>query len=557
MGLPISPPKILTNLNSMKISTPLVKTLSGLPALMSRLRLFGVVTALLMVFLLLKPTDTNACVYNSLLGKYNRAVARYNANPSAQNSFQVCRYYRRITKKFKNRPAPMLPPGVPCPPAPAPIGPGPMGGPAGGGGRGGVGGGQGFPGGPNIPFKVWVQNQLSTSCNVSWQIIADVSNPPGFSLTQSTGTITATAFGNVPTSLDSFMVTIAPTVSPGDSAMFHIYFIDGCTGFQYTEEFSSFKVKALDSITVEPRDVIQVAAGSSPFSNAWTFQNHSTTQKVVNFDFTFMGDPGSLEALNNLPTTFYIKNAGMVNKGQASASVTLDPGEIEDWEMQKVPTQFCDPEMIECCGISIDGAESCVWNPNDLTTHSCDGILELNGTGTGGLISVLVDTFLFQITTPPAMAAVDIVDEIAMQVQSAFEFLPDFYSQPVVDSNAFMIMTAPGTLIEIIVNDPGLTLDTAACDTVLVVGIDGKLEESLRIYPNPTNGERLNYAWKQSEVLEICLMDYSGKRLRIWKEMPESGTLDLKGEGIASGFYLLRLRTPSNRVKWAKVVIGD
>ncbi|MCH8330138.1 MAG: T9SS type A sorting domain-containing protein [Bacteroidetes bacterium] len=436
-------------------------------------RLISLMLFIVMMFTFtLAPQDASACKYDRMVAKYMKYVAQYLAAPAGSQAeltalIKLCQQRRAIIiKRFRDKPVPPLPPGVVCPAA----GPGAGGGGGiNGGGRGGGVGGFGGPGGGPFGANLWMRNLRDESCTLEWEITLDLANPLDLTVSALIGTITAGAFSSTLLETVPLEFEWASTTVVGTEALVNITITDGCTGLPYPDEYGPMVLKAVSDIKVEPLAPVVAVANGSPFTVTWRITNLSTDTVTKSYTFKAVPDAQSNSELNN-GFVYSILNAVSADKSVGGGSVTIPPGESEDISWDLKPTEYCDPEMLGCCGIEIDGALSCILTPNDqLGDQSTDCGEEnlLVGSPLGGTVSVLINhnaqSFIVQERTDPGDQLNDIIDGLALQMIQRFETENDFNFQPLVFENGISMMTPPGTSVNFFSNDPGLNWGQEPC----------------------------------------------------------------------------------------------
>ena len=297
-----------------------------------------------------------ACQYSAKMRAFDRAVANWVADPTSVNADKVCNIWRQIGYKFggdPDKPQPALPAGIAC------------GGSGTGGGRSGFMGGVPLPGAPFGPGGVighigdshglffWIRNHQDVECSFSYTIIPDPGNPPGMTVTPLNGVELVPPRGSLPVPFDVFL---DPLLADGALATFRIEVIDLCSGLPLPDDTSVFEVWASADCSVLPNDPFLLAAPGSSLTASWTLTNYRADVSLVKpFSFVALGDPNSLVALNN-GSPFFVPNIFPADKSVTGGSVTVPPLDsvVITWDDLR-PGEFCDPQMIGCCGLLMDG----------------------------------------------------------------------------------------------------------------------------------------------------------------------------------------------------------
>jgi len=390
-----------------------------------------------LVFLLLLTGSSPfalGCNYAGKMRTYARALARWNALPNMNNSDRLCRAIRRIDCKFKNKP------GKPTPPTPAGLACPPKGN---GGGRGGgplsviVGIGAG-----PILTHGWVRNHNAADCQFTFTITPDPGNPPGFTASPLIGMIDVPGGGSASVDFD---VEVAPGTPNGAVAFFDIEWIDGCTNLPLADEFETFQVTADSEISVTPVMPLFPASPGLPTSVAWNVANHTPAPVTRAFSFFWQGDPASVVERND-GTPYDIKNLFPADKttfGGGSVTVPANDAEIIVKD-DLLPGEFCDPEMIGCCGIDFGGVPCCALIPNDdlgPPFRIVPPFYDLVGTPSGvGQIGFDINGFIVQVPTIAAPTVPELLDLLVVQTLNLSENQNGFNYMPIVDDTGFMLL---------------------------------------------------------------------------------------------------------------------
>ena len=464
--------------------------------------LVTLLTGLLFVFATcITPPDASACVYSSKLRSFNRAKAKYLADPSSANLARMCRKQAAIAKKFKGapgKPTPPLPPGAVCPP-PGGGGGGRGGGPGGGGGAGGGGGGAGPVGMPGLgpyPGIVFIRNHNPFDCTFSWTITADPGNPAGFSVSPAVGSTLVPAGSTLTLPFDA---TIDPDVVPGECAFFDVDIIDDCNGLPLPDDFRRFKVAASDDVSITPDAASAVASDGVPFSISWTITNQSAAPVVKAYSFSALGDPQSVGELNS-GTPYDIRNIfDMGPSPLGGGSVSLGPGESESVEWGPlVNGRYCDPEMLACCAIDIDGNASCImiFNDDAGVDRAPEPFFDLVGEAQGGFVELQIEAFQLQVPTFPGQPIPQILDELALQMLNQGEVNPQFQYMPMVDETGMGILRAHEIPMNLFSADPGLNWLSFNMQPVISEGVTGEIHTvivELTLSGNPIPGVPIGF----------------------------------------------------------------
>ncbi len=376
---------------------------------------------------LLFVTPIFACQYSAKIRAFDLAVEKYLADPTSVNADKICNIWTQIGIKFKgdpDKPQPPLPAGVMC-----------TGGSSTGGGRSGYAGGIAVPGsgigpggvighiGSSHPLSFWIRNHSYDDCFFTYILVPDPGNPPGFTLTPSSGGMTV--MGRETKAVD-FDLTLDPTLADCAIGTFRLEVIDTCTGLPLPDDTAEFQVKASADCSVVPNAPFILSTPGSNNQASWTITNYRADISLMKpFSFVGLGDPASLVGLND-GSPYFVPNMFPADKSVTGGIATVPPlDSIEiTWDDLR-PGEFCDPQMIGCCGLLIDDIPVVSNVFNDMTNPDVVAIelvqLDLVGAQPlGPFVSVEVPPFVFQAPTLDLMAnprpIPEVIDQLALQI---------------------------------------------------------------------------------------------------------------------------------------------
>ena len=153
-----------------------------------------------------------------------------------------------------------------------------------------------------------MRNHSNTTCNIYWNIVPDAGNPAGFTVSPTSGTNPVPGFTSSPGTLAPLTVTIASNVPPGTCAFFDITFTNGCNNLPFVPANGRFKVQATTNVCVIPLTPLVPISDGSHAILTWRITNCTASTIMKHYTFGSVGDPASLESLNN-GTNYYINNA--------------------------------------------------------------------------------------------------------------------------------------------------------------------------------------------------------------------------------------------------------
>ena len=388
-----------------------------------------------------------ACNYASKMRLYQKYLQRWLDDPSVGNTTLLCNLVRGIDIKFKNKPGkptPPLPDGLDCSMANR------------GGGRGGGPGAVVVGIGQGAGTYAWVRNHNDVECMFTWTINPDPGNPPGFSFSETTGMI------NVPglrTDFASFDVFVDAGVPNGAMAFFTVEWIDGCTGLPLFDDWAEFKVTADSQISVTPVLPLNMLAPGPPLIVSYRVVNHTAAAISRPYTYFSIGDPQSLGNLNS-GGTYQINNIFQTDKSISGGTADVPPlSELIIDKVPLLPGEFCDPEMLSCCGLDFGGATCCAFVFNDDFTpqpipplfHDLVGVPE----GIGN-IGFQIGEFAIQIPANPVTPLPEQLEQLALQALNQAQNLDGFNFMPMLDQEGLLLMHAPDLPSQFFSTDPGV-----------------------------------------------------------------------------------------------------
>lgn len=388
-----------------------------------------------------------ACNYASKMRLYHKYLDRYLNDPTPANASQLCNVVRGIEIKFKNKPGkptPPIPDGLDCDALMI------------GGGRGGGPGAVVVGTGQGAGSFLWARNHNDTPCEFTWTITPDPGNPAGFGLSATTGMVTVPALSSVPALFDIF---VDPAVPNGTMAFFTVTWVDGCTGFPLFDDFASFKVTADSQISVVPDEPLFVLSPGVPLIMRWRVTNHTAATITRPYTYFHIGDPQSVAPLNT-GGTYPIINTFLVDKSVSGGSATLQP--FEEIVIEKEPLvagEFCDPEMINCCGLDFGGATCCgIILNDDFGPRPIPPLFhDLVGKPTGlGLIGFEIGTMQVAIETDLLIPVPIQLEQLTLQGLNMAQNVNGFNFLPMLDQEGMMLLHAPNVSAQFFSTDPGL-----------------------------------------------------------------------------------------------------
>lgn len=392
--------------------------------------------------------EASACNYASKMRLYTKYLQRYIGDPSPGNASLLCNIVRNIEIKFKNTPA------KPTPPIPAGLNCSAV---NNGGGRGGGPGAVIAGVGQGVGSFLWVRNHHDEVCDFTWEITADPGNPAGFSLSQTTGMVNVPGQSSVPVLLD---IMVAAGVPPGTMAFFKVEWIDACSGLPLFDDFADFKVTADAEISVVPTSPLFVLMPGAPLMMSWRVTNHTGAPVSRPYTYFRIGDPASVMAFNG-GGQYDIVNTFLSDKSVSGGTADVPAfGEIIIDKVPLLPGEFCDPEMIHCCGLAFGTATSCGMVINDdLGPRPIPPLFwDLVGNPTGvGQIGFQIDGFNVQIPSDIGTPIPIQLDQLMQLTLDLGQNLNGFNFTAMLDgAEGMMLMLPPLLPFDFFSTDPGL-----------------------------------------------------------------------------------------------------
>lgn len=389
-----------------------------------------------------------ACNYASKMRLYHKYLDRYLNDPSVGNASLLCNLVRGIELKFKNKP------GKPTPPIPGGLNCAAV---NNGGGRGGGPGAVVVGIGQGVGSFAWVRNHNAEACEFTWTITPEASNPAGFSLSATTGMISVPGLSSAPVFFD---IMVDPSVPDGTMAFFRVTWVDGCTGLPLFDEWADFKVTADAQISVVPVDPLYpLLPGGPPLVMSFRVTNHTPAPISRPYTYFHLGDPASLGNLNS-GGTYQINNVFPVDKSVTGGVADVPAlGELIIDKVPLLPGEFCDPEMINCCGLDFGGATCCgIIINDDLGPRPIPPLFQdlVGFPEGGGFIGFQVDRFMVQVPTNALTPLPLQLEQLALQGLNMAQQQNGFNFMPMLDEFGMFLMAPPGLDVQFFSTDPGL-----------------------------------------------------------------------------------------------------
>ena len=400
-----------------------------------------------MVIVSLGWQSADACNYASKIRRYNKALAAYLANPTVTNAIRLCNIVRGIEIKFKNspqKPTPVLPPEIDCDEI------------NNGGGRGGGPGAVVVGIGQGAGSFAWVRNHGPDPCDFTWTITPEANNPPGFSFSATTGMITVPGMSSAPVFFD---IMVDPAVSNGTMAFFRVTWMDGCTGLPLFDEFADFKVTADTEISVVPTQPFFGLEPGLPLGLSYRVTNHTGGMVSRPYTYFHIGDPASRAELNS-GGEYVIKNIFQMDKSISGGTAEIPAfGEIIIDKDPLLAGEFCDPEMVNCCGLDFGGATCCAFVFNEPLGFVAQSEIFYDLIGKpvgGGFIGLSFLGNTVQIPTDPLVPIPIQLEQLTLQAVNQANNINGFNLSVMLAPDGIMPMHEIHTPIELFSTDPGL-----------------------------------------------------------------------------------------------------
>ncbi len=427
--------------------------------------------------LLVQPDVVQACTCTKLQGKYTKLMTKHDAAVAAGDAVKVGNLRGRIVNFVKNNwkeipdcPPPVLPPAW-CPD------------PAGGGGGdafafpGGRGHGLGgidLPGDTAITGIFLRNADPSTGKTVTVRVFPDSLNPPGFVLLDSVFTVFLPPLPDTPGIVVEVPIEIVPLSLVGTQALFHAT-VEEADGRFWNEPIQTpLTVSDVEIVQLDPIEEVPVSGG---FTVGWRIFNHAPSPVTKTFNTLLLPDAEAFVTLNN-GSPYPIFNSYLLDKNATGGSVVVpaasgpgSPGFV-DVLCDMVSNELCEPTMLGCKGIEIDGGLSIVATPNDADGPFDPPISsqgrDLVGSPAGGFVEVLIFsgpvTIPIGVPTFPGQPVEEIIDQLVFQVHDMYLFANDFAFQAAAIDNFMDVFGPPGSIIQYNSFDPGLNWQVPGCE---------------------------------------------------------------------------------------------
>ncbi len=227
----------------------------------------------------------------------------------------------------------------------------------------------------------------------------------------------------------------------------------------------------ISDVTVVPLTPIAEIPPVGSVSMTWRIFNPNPFPVTKSYSFIMVPDPMGYTELNNM-TPYAITNSYAADKTVTGGSVFIPAGDFVDITKEHVSNEICEPTMLGCCALGIDGGTSCIQNPNaaggPFTPPLTANGLDLHGTALGGFVRVLMNgpTGFFQSQAPtfPGQPNDQIIDQLVWDIHNQYLSVPNFPYQAVALDNFIDVFGPSGGNIQFQSLDPGLAFLPAPCE---------------------------------------------------------------------------------------------
>ncbi len=216
-------------------------------------------------------------------------------------------------------------------------------------------------------------------------------------------------------------------------------------------------------------------------------------------------------------------------------------------------TVFCEGDSLQLFGPM--GQTSYLWSTGATTPTvwvQSSGAYALRVTNAVGCISPFSQPWRISELPVPAMPVISPFGPDSLHANShARSYIWLYNGQPLADSSEIIPANQSGVYQVIALNESCIS-DTSAAFSFVKTSLGEKLSDEFAIYPNPAK-DRLYILFPQKRELEIAVMDIQGKKIMQQRLLLDaSGLGELKLEGLAQGYYFLRIGAA-----WKKFLVKE
>ena len=426
------------------------------------------------------PQAAQACTCTKLQGKYNKLTAKHAAAVAAGNTLKATILKGRIVNFVKLNWKEI--PGCPPPVLPAAWCPDPdVGGGGGGGMMAAFPGGRGHAGGAiNLAgdtalLGIFLRNaDPTTGKTVTVRVTPDSLNPPGFNLLDTLFIVTLPPLPDTPGIILQIPIEIVALSLIGDQGLFHVT-VEESDGRFWNERIVGQVTTS--NVRVVPLDPIVEVPGSGIFTVGWRIINPGPGAISKSYGTFLLPDAEAFITLND-GTPYAIYNSYPLDKTVTGGTIIIPgagPSESAgfiDIFCDMVSNELCEPTMLGCKGLEIDGGMSIVATPN-----TANGLFDppissagrdLVGVATGGFLQITIDfgTLFVPINVPtfPGQPLEQIIDQLVFDIHNQYLFANNFPFQAAAIDNFMDIFGPPGAVIQYQSFDPGLQWEEPGCE---------------------------------------------------------------------------------------------
>ncbi|MBI1192922.1 MAG: hypothetical protein GC205_07085 [Bacteroidetes bacterium] len=228
---------------------------------------------------------------------------------------------------------------------------------------------------------------------------------------------------------------------------------------------------SIADVTIIPLTPIAEIPPTGSVSMTWRVFNPNPFPILKDYTFVMVPDPMGYTELNN-GTPYPITNSYAADKSVMGGSVLIPASGFVDITKEHVSNEICEPTMLGCCALEIDGGLSCIHNPNEAggpfsPAMTANG-LDLHGVASGGFVRVTMNgptgLFISQVPTFPGQQKEQVIDQLVWDIYNQYLGVPNFPYQAVALDNFIEVFGPAGGIIQFQSLDPGLSFQPPPCE---------------------------------------------------------------------------------------------
>lgn len=258
---------------------------------------------------------------------------------------------------------------------------------------------------------------------------------------------------------------------------------------------------------------------------------------------------------NPTATTTYTVTGSDINNCQNTDQITVTVNQLPNVVANATSTTVCGGSAVTLSG---SGASSYIWdngvtngiaiNPTATATYTVTGT-DVNNCQNTDQITVNVDNI--DNTTSTLGATIT-----ANEVGATYQWIDCNNGNANISGEVAQSYTATVTGSYAVIVTKGSCIETSACENIIITGIETQvLDNSMNIYPNPTNGIFTVEMSNAININDLLIYDNLGRRVNFKLEEQHNSAVILDLSSNPKGIYFVQI-TSKNRVVKSKIILN-